>query len=79
MIDDGAVPGPDGTPWLAAAPEAVGLDPAALARAVAFAAARETPWPRDLQAHIEAGGLALVVAHHELKLPCNIRRLELNS
>jgi heme exporter protein A len=32
-----------------------------------------------LQAHIEGGGLALVVAHHELKLPCNIRRLELNS
>jgi heme exporter protein A len=32
-----------------------------------------------LQAHVEAGGLALVVAHHELKLPCAIRRLELNS
>jgi heme exporter protein A len=32
-----------------------------------------------LQAHVEAGGLALVVAHHELKLPCDIRRLELNS
>jgi heme exporter protein A len=32
-----------------------------------------------LQAHVEAGGLALVVAHHELKLPCGIRRLELNS
>jgi CubicO group peptidase (beta-lactamase class C family) len=55
MTDDGAVPGPDGSTWPAAAPEAVGLDPAALAQAVAFAAARETPWPRDLQAHIEAG------------------------
>jgi heme exporter protein A len=32
-----------------------------------------------LQAHVDAGGLALVVAHHELKLPCSIRRLELNS
>jgi heme exporter protein A len=32
-----------------------------------------------LLAHVEAGGLALVVAHHELKLPCSIRRLELNS
>jgi len=32
-----------------------------------------------LQAHVEAGGLALVVAHHELELPCDIRRLELNS
>jgi heme exporter protein A len=32
-----------------------------------------------LQAHVEAGGLALVVAHHELALACGIRRLELNS
>jgi heme exporter protein A len=32
-----------------------------------------------LQGHVEGGGLALVVAHHELKLPCSIRRLELNS
>src|SRR6202041_3724100 len=32
-----------------------------------------------LQAHVEAGGLALVVAHHELELPCDIRRLALNS
>jgi len=32
-----------------------------------------------LQAHVEAGGLALVVAHQELKLSCGIRRLELNS
>jgi heme exporter protein A len=32
-----------------------------------------------LQAHVEGGGLALVVAHHELRLPCTIRRLELNS
>ena len=55
MRDDPAVPGPDGTPWPTAAPAAVGLDPAALERAVAHARAHETPWPRDLQAHIEAG------------------------
>jgi len=32
-----------------------------------------------LQAHLHGGGLALVVAHHELRLPCSIQRLELNS
>jgi heme exporter protein A len=32
-----------------------------------------------LQAHVEAGGIALVVAHRDLKLRCNVRRLELNS
>jgi heme exporter protein A len=32
-----------------------------------------------LQTHVAGGGLALVVAHHELKLSCHIRRLELNS
>jgi heme exporter protein A len=32
-----------------------------------------------LRSHVVAGGLALVVAHHELKLDCNLRRLELNS
>ncbi|WP_149535403.1 serine hydrolase domain-containing protein [Siccirubricoccus phaeus] len=37
-------------------PEPVpGFDPAALQAAVEFAAAHETPWPRDLKAHIEAG------------------------
>jgi heme exporter protein A len=30
-----------------------------------------------LQAHVEGGGLALVVAHHELELGCRVRRLEL--
>jgi CubicO group peptidase (beta-lactamase class C family) len=55
MIDDGTVPGPDGTPWPTTAPAAVGVDDAALGRAVAFAAGHETPWPRDLRAHIEAG------------------------
>ena len=32
-----------------------------------------------LQSHVQAGGSALVVAHHELTLNCNLRRLELNS
>jgi heme exporter protein A len=32
---------------------------------------------RLLQSHVSQGGLALVVAHHDLKLDCNVRRLEL--
>jgi heme exporter protein A len=32
-----------------------------------------------LQAHVAAGGSALVVAHHELTLACDTRRLELNA
>jgi heme exporter protein A len=32
-----------------------------------------------LQTHIEAGGSALVVAHHDLVIGCAIRRLELNA
>jgi heme exporter protein A len=32
-----------------------------------------------LQAHVHAGGLALVVAHHELTLNCSVRRLVLNA
>jgi heme exporter protein A len=32
-----------------------------------------------LQAHVEEGGLALVVAHRDLALRCRVRRLELNS
>jgi heme exporter protein A len=32
-----------------------------------------------LQAHIDGGGLALVVAHHELELSCAVRHLELLS
>jgi heme exporter protein A len=32
-----------------------------------------------LQAHVEGGGLALVVAHHELELSCRVKRLELQS
>jgi CubicO group peptidase (beta-lactamase class C family) len=55
MTDDAALPGPDGTPWPTAAPATVGLDPDPLQRAVAHARAHETPWPRDLRAHLEAG------------------------
>jgi heme exporter protein A len=32
-----------------------------------------------LQEHVQQGGLALVVAHHDLKLDCNVRRLELTA
>jgi heme exporter protein A len=32
-----------------------------------------------LQTHVEAGGMAMVVAHRDLKLRCNVRRLELHS
>ncbi len=37
------------------APEALGFDPARLAEATAFAAERETLWPRDIRAHLESG------------------------
>jgi len=55
MIDDGVVPLRDDKAWPPAEPAALGFDAAALGRAVAFAEVRETPWPRDLRAHIEAG------------------------
>jgi len=32
-----------------------------------------------LQAHVEGGGSALVVAHHDLEMACPIRRLELTG
>jgi heme exporter protein A len=32
-----------------------------------------------LRSHVVSGGSALVVAHHDLTLDCNLRRLELNS
>jgi heme exporter protein A len=32
-----------------------------------------------LQTHVAGGGLALVVAHHELKVSCTVRRMELHS
>jgi CubicO group peptidase (beta-lactamase class C family) len=42
------VPSPNPTEWERAAPEAAGLDPAALAVATRHAAEHETPWSRDL-------------------------------
>src|SRR5689334_25246907 len=36
-------------------PEELGFDPFALAEAVRFAQAHESPWPRDIRAHLEAG------------------------
>src|SRR6266403_4365085 len=32
-----------------------------------------------LQSHVEQGGAALVVAHHDLKLDCSVHRLELTA
>ena len=32
-----------------------------------------------LQTHVAGGGLALVVAHHELNVRCTVRHMELNS
>lgn len=42
-------------PLAPADPATPGLDAAALAEAAAFAEAHETPWPRDLRAHLESG------------------------
>ncbi|HZB93173.1 MAG TPA: serine hydrolase [Stellaceae bacterium] len=55
MRDDLYSPGPDGTPWERAAPEAAGFDAKSLEEAVAFARAHETPWERDLAAVIAKG------------------------
>ncbi|MDO9712052.1 serine hydrolase domain-containing protein [Paracraurococcus lichenis] len=46
---------PHPAPLPAAPPEALGLDPAALSAAVDFALGHESPWPRDIRAHLEAG------------------------
>ena len=32
-----------------------------------------------LQTHVAGGGLALVVAHHELQVRCTVRHMELNA
>lgn len=49
-----SVPEP-GDRWRWLEPAAAGFDPGRLADAVAFAGARETPWPVDLRAAMEAG------------------------
>ena len=43
------------TPWPRITPMESGFDAAMLDEAVRFAAAHETPWPRDLRVHLEAG------------------------
>jgi CubicO group peptidase (beta-lactamase class C family) len=48
-------PAPYPAPLPETAPEALGFDPVRLAEAVAFAESRETPFPRDLLAHLEGG------------------------
>jgi CubicO group peptidase (beta-lactamase class C family) len=48
-------PVPSPAPFPEAAPGLLGFDPARLAEAVAFAESRETPFPRDLLAHLESG------------------------
>jgi CubicO group peptidase (beta-lactamase class C family) len=45
-------PGP-GAQWDKRAPDAVGMDPEKVARAVKFALAHEVNWPRDVRAQIE--------------------------
>ena len=52
---DAYVPPPDGGEWQWSEPRAAGFEPQLLDRAVAFAREHETPWPRDLRAHLEAG------------------------
>src|SRR5690242_27016 len=54
MSDDSILPAhPAALP--AAPPASLGCDPAALADAVGYALAHESPWPRDIRAHLEAG------------------------
>ena len=53
--DDAYVPPPDGGEWEWSEPQRAGFDPNRLDQAIAFARERETPWPRDLRAHIEGG------------------------
>jgi CubicO group peptidase (beta-lactamase class C family) len=43
--------------WARRSPGAMGMDSAALAQAVAFAAAHETPWPHDIAQAIRESGL----------------------
>jgi CubicO group peptidase (beta-lactamase class C family) len=42
-------------PWPGPDAAAAGFDPGRLAEAVAYAERWETPWPRDLRAHLESG------------------------
>jgi CubicO group peptidase (beta-lactamase class C family) len=53
--DEPYVPPPHGGLWLRAEAGETGLDPGALAAAAAYAAARETPWSRDVESEIVRG------------------------
>ncbi len=48
-------PADSAVPLAPADPAALGLDQERLAEAARFAEAHETPWPRDLRAHLESG------------------------
>ncbi len=66
MRDDDYVPGRDGSLWQRARGDTVGIDAAALDEAVAFAAAHETPWGRNLhrviaEGHFEEGPFAEII------------------
>ena len=49
------MPPPHGGEWEWTDPRQAGLAPDRLDRAIAFAREHETPWPRDLRRHLEAG------------------------
>jgi CubicO group peptidase (beta-lactamase class C family) len=53
--DAAYVPPAHGGEWEWIAPGEAGFAPASLDDAIAFARERETPWTRDLRAHLEAG------------------------
>lgn len=54
MAHESGLP-PHPAAWRMAEPAELGLDPDALARAVGLALAHESPWPRDIHAHLTAG------------------------
>ncbi len=55
MTHDDWLPPPHGPAWVRMEAAEAGFDPDALAAAARFAHAHETPWPRDLRAHLESG------------------------
>ncbi len=72
MTQDAWVPPPHGPAWARLDAAEAGFDPDALAEAVRFAAAHETPWPRDLRAHLE-GGYFENPPHNEILGPIRSR------
>jgi CubicO group peptidase (beta-lactamase class C family) len=55
MPETNYLPPPDGRSWQVRPAADAGFDAATLNEAVRYADSHETPWPRDLRAHIEAG------------------------